>query len=201
MSNWRAVRCSVFLAALLLGTQLAAADDYVIDPAHTSIHFRVGHWHFSRVQGRFNRIRGTFSFDPDKPEASEVRVVVDVRSIDTNHKARDDHLRDPTYFNVIRFPNAAFRSTRIVVTGKRSGRMTGDLTLLGVTRPVTLAVTFNGIAPHPLADKFAKYRGVIVAGFSARSTIRRSQFGMTHGAGEKGETVDLFIEVEGWKKR
>ena len=101
----------------------AAAADYVIDPGHTSIHFRVGHFSFSKVQGGFNKITGTFSFDPADAAASKVHVVVDVSSIETNHKARDDHMRDPTYFNVARYPNAVFRSTRIVVTGARNGRV------------------------------------------------------------------------------
>ncbi len=179
----------------------AAAADYVIDPEHTSIHFRVGHFHFSRVQGRFNRIRGTFSFDPAKPEASKVHVVVDVGSIDTNHQARDDHMRDPSFFDVARYPNAVFRSTGVTVTGARSGLVQGDLTILGVTIPVVLDVEFNGIAPHPLGDTFARYRGVIVAGFSARSTISRSSFGMTNEPGEKGDKAELSIEVEGWQRR
>jgi polyisoprenoid-binding protein YceI len=191
----------IFIAVIFfasLGT--ATAGDYVIDPDHTSIHFRVGHFHFSQVQGRFNRISGNFSFDPANPEASKAHVVVDVGSIDTNHRARDDHMRDPTYFNVARFPNAEFRSTRIVVTGARTGLMTGNLTILGVTIPVTLEVTFNGIAPHPLGNKFAKYRGITVAGFSARTTISRNSFGMTNGRGEKGDKAELTIEVEGWRK-
>ena len=179
----------------------ASADEYIIDPGHTSIHFRVGHFQFSQVQGSFNRIKGKFSFDPANAEASRVEVVVDVGSIDTNHPARDNHMRDPSYFNVARFPNAVFRSTRIEVTGARTGRMTGDLAIMGVTIPVTLEVTFNGIAKHPLGEKFSKYRDITVAGFSARTTISRSSFGMTNGQGEKGDKAELAIEVEGWKRR
>jgi polyisoprenoid-binding protein YceI len=200
MKNYRSIWCLGFVAMFFVSIGPAHADDYVIDPGHTSIHFRIGHFQFSRVQGRFNRISGTFSFDPAKPEASKVHVVVDVGSIDTNHKARDNHLRDPTYFNVKRFPKAVFRSTRIEVTGARTGRLTGDLTLLGVTLPVTLEVTFNGIARHPLGKTFARYRGIIVAGFSARTTIDRGRFGLIHGRGEKGDLAELFIEVEGWRK-
>ena len=192
---------TLLLIVFLFGNAgTATADDYVIDPDHTSIHFRVGHFHFSQVQGRFNKISGKFSFDPADPEASKVHVVVDVGSIDTNHKARDAHMRDPTYFNVARFPDAEFRSTRIVVTGPRTGRMTGDLTILGVAVPVILDVIFNGIAPHPLGKKSDKYRGITVAGFSARTTISRSSFGMSHGLGEKGDKAELTIEVEGWRR-
>ncbi|MDP6706432.1 MAG: YceI family protein [Alphaproteobacteria bacterium] len=185
---------------LLGGIAAARAAEYVIDPAHASIHFKASHFHFSKVQGRFNRISGGFTFDPAKAEDSKVHVVVDVGSIDTNHEARDAHMREPEYFNVARFPEAVFRSTRIVVTGARTGLMTGELSILGATIPVTLEVVFNGIAPHPLGDRFAKYNGITVASFSARTTISRSSFGMTAGRGEKGETVELSIEVEGWHK-
>jgi polyisoprenoid-binding protein YceI len=200
MPIYRPVFCLLLAASLFARIGGATAADYVIDPGHTSIHFRVAHFHFSQVQGRFNRIKGTFSFDPAKPEASKVNVVVDVGSIDTNHKARDAHMRNPTYFHVARFPNAVFGSTRIAVTGPRTGRMFGNLSILGVTVPVILDVTFNGIAAHPLGNEFDQYRDVVVAGFSARTTISRSSFGMSHGRGEKGDRAELSIEVEGWTK-
>lgn len=195
---WRL--CLFSLLSFFGATGPVAAADYVIDPDHTSIHFRVGHFHFSQVQGSFRKISGEFSFDPANAEASKVRVVVDVGSIDTNNRARDKHMRDPSYFDVVRYPTAVFSSTRIVVTGSRTGLMTGDLTILGVTIPVTLEVTFNGIAPHPLGKDFDRYRGIIVAGFSARTTISRNSFGMTNGRGEKGDKAELSIEVEGWHK-
>ncbi len=187
------------LAAGAAPTGAAWAADYRIDPTHASIIFRVGHWHFSKVQGQFRRIRGRFTFDPRKPQASKVYVEVDTRSFDTNHKARDAHMRGPEFFNTIKFPRAIFRSTRIRRTGKRTGLLTGNLTLLGVTRPVTLRVTFNGIAPHPLGKKVKQYRGVIIAGFSARASIRRSLFGMTHDIPGKSDVAELIIEVEGWQ--
>ncbi len=198
MAVCRRLASAVLVAMLFGGKPPAIAADYVIDPAHTSNHFKVDHFHFSKVQGRFNRVSGDFTFDPAKPEASKVHVVVDVGSFDTNHKARDDHMRDPTYFNVRQFPNAVFRSTRIEVTGPRAGRLSGNLTIMGVTVPVILDVVFNGVAPHPLGARFAQYRDVVVAGFSAHTTLSRNSFGMTNGRGEKGE---LSIEVEGWQKR
>lgn len=193
------IACLLLLFLGVLGGT-ADAENYVIDPGHTSIHFKVGHFHFAKVQGRFNKVSGEFSFDPANAEASKVRVEVDVASIDTNDVARDNHLRQPSFFNVARFPKAVFSSTRIVVTGSRTGLMTGDLSILGVVIPVTLDVTFNGVAPHPLGAKFDKYRGVVVAGFSARTTISRSSFGMTARRGDKGDKAELSIEVEGWRK-
>ena len=100
-------------ASLLWAAGNVQAAEYKIDPDHTSIIFRVGHWHFSRVQGQFRRIRGRFSFDPKKPEASKVYVEVDTASIDTNHKARDDHMRRPVFFDTAKYPRAIFRSTAI----------------------------------------------------------------------------------------
>jgi polyisoprenoid-binding protein YceI len=198
--------CSILTgAALVIALPIwiisaASAADYVLDPTHTSISFRVGHFHLSSVQGRFNKISGTFSFNPAKPEASKVDVVVDVASIDTNEKARDNHLCSPEYFDVVRFHKAVFRSTRIVVTGARTGLMAGELAILGVTIPVTLEVTFNGISEHPLGKEYDKFRGITVAGFSARTTISRNSFGMTNGRGIKGDKAELLIEVEGWQK-
>jgi polyisoprenoid-binding protein YceI len=178
----------------------AFADEFVIDPGHTSIHFRVDHFQFSKVQGRFNDISGKFSFDPKSPADANVHVIVDIGSIDTNHQSRDDHLRDPTYFNVAKYPTAEFKSTRVQVTGKRTGLIFGELKILGVTVPVTLEATFNGIALHPLGKQYAQYRGITVAGFSARTSIDRQSFGMTTGQGEKGNIAELTIEVEGWSK-
>jgi polyisoprenoid-binding protein YceI len=186
-------------AAIVLAAGGARAANYKIDPDHVSIVFRVGHWHFSRVQGQFRRIRGRFTFDPKKLEASTVYVEVDTGSIDTNHKARDRHMRDPVFFNTVKFPLAIFRSTQIRRTGKRTGLLTGNLTLLGVTRPVTLQVRFNGIAPHPLRNLVKQYRGVVIAGFSARTSIKRSRWGMTHDIPGKSDVAELLIEVEGWQ--
>jgi polyisoprenoid-binding protein YceI len=200
MSFPRRIVSLYFLIFFFGGVGGANAGDYVIDPDHTSIHFRVGHFQFSQVQGRFNKISGTFSFDPAHPEASKVHVVVDVGSIDTNHQARDDHMRDPTFFNVVKYPNAEFNSTHIQVTGARTGVMNGELKILGVVVPVTLEVTFNGLAKHPLGKHFSKYRDITVAGFSARTTISRSSFGMNNGQGEKGDMATLTIEVEGWRR-
>ena len=186
-------------AGIAMAACNSQAASYRIDPDHVSIIFRVGHWHFSRVQGQFRRIRGRFTFDPKKPGASKVYVEVDTASIDTNHKARDRHMREPVFFNTAKFPLAIFRSTRIRRTGKRTGLLTGNLTLLGVTRPVTLQVTFNGIAPHPLGNRVKKYRGVVIAGFSARGSIKRSLWGMTHDIPGKSDVAELLIEVEGWR--
>lgn len=186
-------------AGITLAPCSVHAADYRIDPEHTSIIFRVGHWHFSKVQGQFRRISGRFSFDPKKPEASKVYVEVDTRSFDTNHRERDRHMKGAEFFNTTAFPVAIFRSTRILRTGKRTGLLTGNLTLLGTTRPVTLRVTFNGIAPHPLAGRAARYRGVVIAGFSARTSIRRSLWGMTHDIPGKSDVAELLIEVEGWQ--
>ena len=194
---------SFLLAGCFLtsGVGVANAAEYVIDPDHTSIHFRVGHWNFSQVQGRFNRIAGEFTFDPTHPEASKVHVAIDTASIDTNHEGRDKHLRGPTFFNTTKFTDAVFKSTNIHVTGEKTWRLVGDLTLLGVTKPVNLEVVFNGLATHPLSERFSRYRDVIIAGFSAYTSISRSRFSMTAGEGEKGDIAELFIQVEGWRKR
>src|SRR3546814_10546119 len=148
----------------------------LIDPEHTTAVFMVNHLGYSNMIGRFNEVSGSFTFDENAPEAASVTLKVATDSVDTNHQRRDDHLRSPDFFNVQEFPEMTFESTKVETTGDRTGRVTGDLTLLGVTRPVTLDVTFNKVAPHPLPP----YDEVLTAGFSVRGSIRRSEFGMKY---------------------
>jgi polyisoprenoid-binding protein YceI len=116
-------------------------------------------------------------------------VTIDTRSIETNNDALDTHLRSAEFFDAARFPEATFVSTRVAPTGPRSADVTGNLTLKGVTKPVTLAVTFNGAGINPASQAY-------VAGFSARTTIRRTDFGVSAYAPAVGDTVALTIEGE-----
>ncbi len=115
----------------------------------------------------------------------------------TDDQARDDHLRSPDFFNAAEFPEMTFASTGIERTSDKTGKITGDLTLLGVTKPVTLDVTFNQRAPHPLPQ----YNGVEVAGFSATTTIKRSDFGMSTFVPAIGDEIEIILEVEGTQAR
>ena len=185
-------------ALLLVGSAPAsAADRFEFDHAHTNIVFLVDHLGFSRMIGQFQDFDGHFLFDPDQVGDSAVSVTIRTASVDTDHEKRDDHLRSPDFFNAVEFPEMTFRSTGIEVTGEKTGRISGDLTLLGVTRPVVLEVTFNRMGPHPSPQM----AGVTVAGFSGRTMLRRSEFGMTGFSPGLGDKVEIWLEVEGHHKK
>jgi polyisoprenoid-binding protein YceI len=190
---------TIVLAALLAGLfsqPAAAADRFAMDKVHTNIAFLINHLGYSNMLGQFQEFEGEFLFDQQTITNSRISLTIQTASIDTDHEARDKHLRSPDFFNALEFPTMTFTSTGIEKTGDNSGRVTGDLTLLGTTRPVTLDVTFNKMAPHPIAF----YKGVMVAGFSARGTVKRSAFGMKYGLPNLGDEITLILEVEGHRK-
>jgi polyisoprenoid-binding protein YceI len=187
---------AVLGGALIAASTAQAADDFAIDANHTNIYFVVDHLGYSKMLGQFQEFDGSFTFDKDDVAASKVSVTIKTASVDTDHRKRDDHLRSPDFFNAVEFPEITFVSTKAEKTGAKSGRITGDFTMMGVTRPVVLEVTFNKLAPHPLPF----YKGVLVAGFSASTTIRRSDFGMKYGTPNLGDEITVRLEVEAHKK-
>jgi polyisoprenoid-binding protein YceI len=172
-----------------------AADNFKVDQTHTNFVFLVDHLGYSKMVGRFLDFEGTFTFDENDVAANKINLTIKTASVDTNHKGRDDHLRSPDFFNVKEFPTMTFISTKIEKTGEKSGKVTGNLTLLGVTKPVTLDVVFNKLAPHPLPA----YNKIVTSGFSARGTLKRSDFGMRFALGGLGDEIQLIVEVEGAK--
>ena len=192
---------SIIVLFLLMTDVFANPVRYTSDRWHTRIYFTISHMGLSHYQGRFIDYDIDFMFDEDDFSNSRIEVTVPINGIDTFSPELNEKMPDEKFFATARFPNAHFVSTAIETIDKNHAAMTGDLTILGITVPVSLDVVFNVIAPHPLGKSFARYRGITVAGFSARTTISRSSFGMTHGQGEKGDTAELTIEVEGWRKR
>jgi polyisoprenoid-binding protein YceI len=175
-------------------TSPAAADSYKIDPAHVSVVFKVNHLGFSNLWGRFNTVTGTFDYDAANPGAGKVEVLIKTESVDTNHQKRDDHLRSPDYLNAVEFPDMKFVSTKIEKTGDKAGKIHGNLTMLGVTKPVVLDAMLNTAGQHPFRKE------VTVAGFSATTKIKRSDFGMNYSVPAIGDDMELFLEVEGIKQ-
>lgn len=172
------------------------AETFAIDPVHSNIVFMIDHLGYSNMIGQFQEFSGEFTFDGDAPEDAGVSLTIQAASIDTDHAKRDEHLRSPDFLNAAEFPTITFESTDVTVTGEDSGELTGELTMLGTTRTVSLDVTFNKMAPHPLPQ----YDNVLTAGFSARGSIVRSRWGMDAYAPAIGKEVKLFIEVEGQDK-
>ena len=192
-----AVAFGIVAGMVGLSSGASKAADFAIDKAHTNIMFSVMHLGYSRMIGQFNDFKGDLSFDPKSAANSKVSVVINAASVDTDHEARDKHLRSPDFFNTKEFGEIRFVSTGIQTTGDKTGRISGNFTLLGVTKPVTLDVTFNGMRPHPLP----KYKGVLTTGFSARTKIKRSDFGMKYALGGIGDEIDITLEVEAAEKK
>ncbi|MBN3560806.1 YceI family protein [Aliamphritea spongicola] len=168
----------------------AAPVGYDIDMSHTNVLFDVNHLGLSTMIGRFGDVAGTLMFDEDNIENSTVSVTVQTASINTFHEKRDDHLRSPDFFNTLEFPEMTFNSTSVTKLDANTAQLKGELTLLGVTQPVTLDLTVNKVGPHPFNKKQ-------VAGFTATGTIKRSDFGMKYGAPMIGDDIALRLELEG----
>ncbi len=179
-------------AAVVLSLSVlpAAADSYTIDPSHTYPNFKIDHLGFSTLYGRFDKTSGRISMDRAEGSGS-VDIVIDAASIDTGHAKRDDHLRSPDFFNVMEFPQITFKSNRVKYVGDGAS-VTGDLTILGVTRSVTLDVPRINCGTHPFNKKQ-------VCGFNAITHFKRSDFGMNYGLPGIGDEVSLDIEVEAFK--
>lgn len=185
--------CLVFLAAALpafAGAEYAGADEYDLDTPHTQIMFSIDHLGFSRSYGKFLKYEGRFLLDRRHPEKSSVEVAISTDSVDMGDKLWNEKVA--ALFKPEQFPQMTFKSTAVRQTSKRGADVTGDLTLLGVTKPVTLHVTFNKAARNP----FGKY----VCGFSATADIKRSAFGMRDYLPLVGDDVHIMIEVEGQRR-
>jgi polyisoprenoid-binding protein YceI len=187
---------AVAAAAIALPAAVAApasaAETYAFDKTHTDVVFEVSHFGFSNTIGRFNEVDGSIVLDEENPENSSVEVTIQADSIDTNHAARDEHLRSPDFFDVANHPTITFTSTSVERTGENTAKVTGDFTLLGVTKPVVLEVTLNALKPHPIPQM----DGVMTAGFSASTTITRTDFGMDTYAPAIGVEIPITLEVE-----
>ena len=153
----------------------------------------VPHVGFAKTLGQFTRAEGSFVFDPEKPAVSDIVVTIDAASIDTHHEKRDQHLRAQDFLWVEQHPRITFRGTSAEQTGPRTGKVTGDLTLRGVTRPVTLDVVWNKSDQYPFGDMH------YATGISARGKIKRTDFGMTYAVegGMVGDEVEIILEFEG----
>jgi polyisoprenoid-binding protein YceI len=169
---------------------------YEIDPQHLTLGFLVQHVGFAKVFGRFPEAQGRFTFDEAAGEISAVRVVVKTASVDTTVAPRDRHLKSADFLDVDRFPEMIFESTGTAKLEDRRGELRGNLTLLGVTRPLSLSVVWNKSATSPLPGN------PYVAGMSARGSFRRSDFGMSYGVadGLVGDEVELLIELEAQRR-
>ena len=168
-------------------------NTYQIDPAHSSANFSIRHMMVTNVRGSFKKVTGTVVYDPENPSASTVNAEIDASSINTNEDQRDTHLRSADFLHVEQFPTITFRSTKVEKTGDDEFKIQGDLTIHGITKPVTLEV--EGPAPEG-KDPWGNTR----TGATAKTKIKRSDFGLTWNAAlETGGILvgdDLKIELD-----
>ena len=165
------------------------AGTYVTDPGHTKITWSLTHFGFSTYVGQFSKVAATLKLDPKAPQSADLQVTIDTASVGTLNPALDTHLKAPDFLDVAKFPQATFKSTAVKVTGDRTADVTGDLTLHGVTKPVTLQVTFIQGGQNPLDKKYS-------LGFQAKTVIKRSEFGVKAYSPAVGEEVTLQIDTE-----
>ena len=166
-----------------------AADTYQLDPAHTSVVFKVKHLGVTNVYGRFNGPTGTFVFDEASPARSSIDIQVNAKNVDTAVEKRDNHLRSPDFFNVTEHPLISFKSRSVKKVAKDTYEVSGDLSLLGKTRPITITARQTGQGNDP----WGKFR----RGSETNFTIKRSEFGMDFMMGGVSDEVGLTVSVTG----
>jgi polyisoprenoid-binding protein YceI len=166
-------------------------DKYSIDNSHTSIVFAVSHFGLSYTYGRFNQCSGEFALDGGELSTGGFQFKIDANSLDTNDDARDKHLRGPDFFDTQQFPEIKFVTTGFKKVGEQY-QVTGEITMLGQTKPLTMPIRVVGIGTGP----FGKQR----AGFFTKFTIKRSDFGMDKMAGQIGDNISVTFSFEGIKQ-
>ena len=198
MKTWPLKTALALVVALTVAT-VARADTWQIDPAHTNVEFTVRHMMISNVKGQFQKTAGTITSNGNDPATAKIDATIDAASINTRVDKRDAHLKSPAFLDVDKFPTITFKSTKVEAEGPNKWKVTGDLTLHGVTKPVVLEVEGSGAA---ITDPMGDTR----AGASATTKISRKDFGivwnqpMETGGVLVGDEVAISIDVEAIKK-
>lgn len=189
------------LLALGLAMPLAAAaqaENYTIDPIHSFTYFGIDHLGVATIYGRFNKSSGKFTIDRAGKRGS-LELTIEAASVDTaDHdrgsraRTRDEHLRSPDFFNAAEFPRITYRASNVTFSGDNPAEVDGQLTMLGVTKPVTLKVDRWTCRDNPMSKR-------PMCGGNASGTVKRSEFGMKYGIPAIGDEVRLMINFEGYK--
>ncbi|WP_336165263.1 YceI family protein [Acinetobacter ursingii] len=187
---------SLGLAVAVASTlTLAAPVDYKIDPTHTATVFSWNHFGFSTPSANFSDIQGVIKVDNAKPANSSVEVTIPVSSVNTNVTALDKEFQEEGWFNAAKYPNITFKSTKVETKDKKHFKITGNLTVKGITKPVVLDAVLNKQGEHPMAK-------VPAIGFNATTSFNRSEFGIGNYVPNVGDkiTVNITTEAEASKK-
>jgi polyisoprenoid-binding protein YceI len=187
------------LAVVALLTALAApaafaADEYTMDPSHSQIRFGWNHFGFSNIEAQFAKFESKLVLDPQDWSKSSVDVTIPVDSVDSGVAKLDEHLKGADFFDAAKFPTITFKSTKVEQAGDGALKVSGDLTIHGVTKPAVLDVTINKVGTHPMA-------GGEAAGFDAKTTIKRSDFGVGKYAPNVSDEIRIAITTETHKAK
>jgi polyisoprenoid-binding protein YceI len=194
MKTLKTMLCFLALIALALAPAAAAPEVFKIDPVHSQVGFTIRHF-VSHVPGHFSTFSGEITMDPANMSASKVTAEIDTASIDTGNPKRDAHLKSPDFFNAEKNPKITFVSTGVTSSSKDAFKVMGNLTMAGVTKPVTLDVKMLGSMPDP-------FGGGKRAGFEAKTTVQRKEFGINWnkvldvGGTMLGDDVEVTLLVE-----
>ncbi len=181
------------VAGLVFSTSALAADVYVSDPPHTMAYFQTGHLGISWIHGRFRDVDAKITLDRPAKQGS-IEAVIKTATVDTGFEARDKHVRSPDYLDVEQFPTMTFKSNKLKFDGDRLVGAEGELTLYGMTRPVTLEVPRFRCVVHPSNKRE-------VCGAEVRTAIKRSEWGIKRGAAAPmGDEVHITIQIEAYKQ-
>ena len=192
-------KSAIVIAMIVALPVLARADSWQIDPMHTSVEFTVRHMMISNIKGVFEKTSGTVTVEGSDPTSAKIDATIDASSIDTRVDRRDEDLKSPNFLDVAKYPTITFKSTKVEAAGEGKWKVTGNLTLHGVTKSVVLDVESSGA---PIKDPFGNTR----AGASATTKINRKDFGLTYnktletGGVMVGDDVAISIDVEAIKK-
>lgn len=173
----------------MAGSTFAAPATYILDPSHTEVRFCWNHFGVSRQCAHFTKFDGEIVFDDANPENSKLNVSFKTDSIETLIPIFNEHMKGEKLFDTQKFPEASFKSTKIEKTGEKTGKVIGELTIKGVTKPLTLAVTLNFSGVHPFSKK-------PTLGFGAVTTLKRTEFGVSQGVPFVSDDISLEIQTE-----
>ena len=186
--NFKSLALGLAVASIAT-ISVAKPVDYTIDPTHTATVFTWNHFGFSTPSANFSDIQGTISVDNAKPANSAVNVTIPLSSLNTNVKALDDHLKNADFFDAEKYPNITFKSTKVQALGQNKYKITGDLTVKNVTKPVVLDAVLNKQGVHPMTKAES-------IGFNATTSFDRSAFGVGAYVPNVGDKITVNITTE-----
>ena len=192
MTKLSKLSAALILAAAAASPALAAPETYVVDGTHTFPRFSYSHFGYSTQLSRFDKTTGTVVFDK-AAKTGTVDIVIDAKSVDTGYATFNEHIQGEDFLDTAKHPTATFKSTKVVFEGEKPAKVEGNLTIKGVTRPVTLTVTSFQAMPHPMLKKDA-------IGANAFTMIKRSEFNAGKYAPNVGDDVRIDIAIEAIKQ-